>query len=143
MYEPAFRAKEAKHGPDHPETLKARNAFAQCLGRFIGLYDQAAVHWDAVISARRKALGADHADTLAIRLDRAEFNIVRKAYDIAEPPLREILGTCLTKLGPNHAYVLRAESDLVGLYLERGELETAEILLHRALRSKEEDRPDR
>ncbi|UZK57666.1 tetratricopeptide repeat protein [Streptomyces drozdowiczii] len=85
-------------GPEHPETLAARQQMAYALGR-LGRHTEAHALHAAVLAAREHALGPDHPDTLRCRhnlafslsrLGRLE-DAYRMAHDVAAARAR-VLG---------------------------------------------------
>ena len=118
--EETLALRRAKLGPDHPDTLTSMKHLAQGY-QDGGAFDRAEPLRDELVVARRKAGGEGHPDTLAARLDRADLDLVRKRYDVAEPAYRAILAECLARLGPDHAVTVWAVNSLATLYERRGD----------------------
>ncbi len=76
----ALRLREARFGPDHPASLRARhNLAALLLAR--GRLDEASALADRAAEARGRVLGADHVDTLRSRLLRSWIGWVGQPGD--------------------------------------------------------------
>jgi eukaryotic-like serine/threonine-protein kinase len=83
-YQHELAAKQA----NHPDTLAARQALAIVL-RDRQRLTASALHLQAVLDARQRVMGADHADTQATRLELGVTRLQQKKYAEAEPLLLE------------------------------------------------------
>jgi hypothetical protein len=79
----SYRQTLAAKGADHADTLAARLIFAAKL-REQGHVGPAALHFQAVLDARRRTLGAVHSDTLACQIELAVMRVKQMKYPEAE-----------------------------------------------------------
>ncbi|MCF2530869.1 SAV_2336 N-terminal domain-related protein [Yinghuangia soli] len=115
-------------GPDHVETLVARNALAWAhdmtgdVRRAIPLYEE-------TLAGRESLLGEDHPDTLVTRGHLA--GAYESSGDLvrAIPLLKRMIADRTRVLGEDHQDTLTSRSNLAGAYLLAGDLEQA-ITLH-------------
>ncbi|NKI34179.1 serine/threonine protein kinase [Wenzhouxiangella sp. XN79A] len=76
----ALRLREARFGPDHPASLRARHNLAALLLER-GQLDEASALADRAAEARGRVLGGDHVDTLRSRLLRSWIGWVGRPDD--------------------------------------------------------------
>ena len=132
-------------GPDHPDTLAARNSLAHAY-RSAGRLGQAIPLFERSLDDREHILGSDHPDTLTSRNNLANAyrsaGRLGQAIDLHERSLddRERV------LGPDHPHTLTSRNDLAHAYQSAGRLKEAVPLFERnlaeALRILGSDHPD-
>ena len=119
-------------GPDHPDTLNARNSLAaayQALGRVgeaIPLFEQTLI-------GRERLLGPDHPDTLTSRNNLA--NAYQDAGRVGEAiPLHEqTLAACERLLGADDPGTLTSQGNLAAAYQDAGRTAEAILLFEQTL----------
>jgi tetratricopeptide (TPR) repeat protein len=119
-------------GPDHPDTLNARNSLAaayQAMGRVaeaIPLFEQTLI-------VRERLLGPDHPDTLTSRNNLA--NAYQDAGRVAEAiPLHEqTLAACERLLGADDPSTLTSQGNLAAAYRDAGRVAEAILLFEQTL----------
>jgi eukaryotic-like serine/threonine-protein kinase len=111
LYGAALRTREAKLGPDHPETLDTRSNLAEAY-RFDGRTAEAIALEEETLKLRAAKLGPDHPDTLQSRINLAESHESLSRWADAEPLRREVVAR-RRKTGPPGSPILA--SDLSGL----------------------------
>ena len=92
----------------------------------LGLLADAGPHLRAALDIRQRALGDEHPDTLAARVDWSTWLLAQSATADAEPFLSEALATARRVLGPDHATTLNLETNWGYLLHEKGALAEAE-----------------
>ncbi|MER5917035.1 tetratricopeptide repeat protein [Streptomyces sp. NPDC001982] len=115
-------------GPDHPQTLTARNNLASTYamkgdtGRAIVLHQQ-------TLAGRERVLGPDHPDTLGSRNNLAQ-NLMEAGYvDQAIQLHEQNLVDCERALGPRHPHSLVVRANLAGAHQAAGQSDRA-LALH-------------
>jgi tetratricopeptide (TPR) repeat protein len=112
-------------GPDHPETLKARNAFVNALV-WEGKNAEAEAECREIIKLEEKVLGPEHPDTLKT-LNRLATTLDYQArYPEAEPEYRRVLELREKLLGPEDADTLGSRSNLAVVLMMEGKYRNAE-----------------
>ena len=140
LHEATLKLREAKLGPDHPDTLASRNNLAIAYHGRRPAAEAIALH-EATLKLREAKLGPDHPDTLTSRNNlaiayRAAGRLSEAiALHEATLKLRE------AKLGPDHPDTLNSRNNLADAYYDAGRTAEA-IALHEAtLRLGGEARP--
>ncbi|MGW2183120.1 tetratricopeptide repeat protein [Streptomyces sp. NPDC001732] len=98
-------------GPDHPDTLSARNEFAHWRGK-AGDPASAVSALAELLADCERILGPDHSKTLDARSDLAHWRGVAGDAAGAAAALAELLEDMLRVLGPDHPETLRTRHDL-------------------------------
>ena len=115
LFAQAVRVREAELGPDHPDTVNARDGLARVLvaqTKHAGAADLFA----ATLPARETALGPGHADVLASRRGLADALHGLGRKEEAARLLAENLHWYESTLGPDHKRTLAARDDLATRY---------------------------
>ncbi|MEV7177023.1 tetratricopeptide repeat protein [Kitasatospora sp. NPDC093679] len=133
------------HGPDHPNTLTARNNLAVSYAD-AGRVQEGLDLCERVLVDRERLLGPDHPDTLSARNNLAgsyaDAGRVQEALDLRE----RVLADRERLLGPDHPHTLAARSNLAVSYSDAGRVQEALDLCERVLADRERllgpDHPD-
>jgi tetratricopeptide (TPR) repeat protein len=143
--EPLVADFEQVLGPDHPDTLTARNSLAaayQAAGRVaeaIPLYEQ-------TLAACQRLLGADHPRTLNARSNLAVAYAAAGRPGEAIPLLKRTVAGREQVLGPDHRDTVKSRSNLASAYRDAGRVAEAIPLLERTVASQQRvlgaDHPD-
>ena len=111
-------------GPDHPDTLHARNNLAVAY-RSVDRFGEAIELFEQVLAKREKLLGADHPDTLGVRnnLALAYLSVGRfgEAIELSE----QVLAKRKRLLGADHPDTLGVRNNLAVAYRSVGRLDEA------------------
>ncbi|WP_159061525.1 FxSxx-COOH system tetratricopeptide repeat protein [Streptomyces europaeiscabiei] len=122
---------EAEHGPEHIETVRARNNLAlQCLDAT--LYDEAHEAAGRTLADAERALGPDSESTVEVRDTFATCLTRMERYEEAVALFRRVVEERTALHGPEHPVVLRARGRLVwGLdeSMRHGEAYAAQVQL--------------
>ena len=117
--EPLIVDLERLLGPDHPDTLNARNSLAAAY-QAEGRTAEAIPLVEQTLAGRERLLGLDHPDTLSTR------NTLAIAYHAAGrtaeaiPLVEQILAARERLLGPDHLSTLAARNNLASAYRATG-----------------------
>ncbi|MFF4227757.1 tetratricopeptide repeat protein [Streptomyces sp. NPDC001820] len=141
----ALRRSNDIHGPDHPDTLRARHNLAVSY-RSAGRVRVALDLGERVLADRERILGPDHPDTLEARHNLAfsysDAGRVQEALDLGE----RVLADRERILGPDHPDTLAARNNLAVSYSDVGRVQEALDLGERVLADRERilgpDHPD-
>ncbi|MFF4888134.1 tetratricopeptide repeat protein, partial [Streptomyces nigra] len=133
------------HGPDHPDTLSARNNLAISYSS-AGRIQEALDLGERVLADRQRLLGDDHPDILSARNNLANFyrdaGRVQEALDLGE----RVLADRQRLLGDDHPGTLDARNNLAVSYSSAGRIQEALDLGERVLTDYErllgDDHPD-
>jgi tetratricopeptide (TPR) repeat protein len=123
-------------GPDHPDTVTARNSLAaayQAAGRTaeaIPLYEQN-------LGACERLLGADHPRSLNSRSSLAVAYAGAGRLDEAIPLLEQTVASRERVLGPDHPDTVDSQNDLAAAYRDAGRVAKAVPLLERTVAGRE------
>lgn len=134
--EPLTAELERLLGPDHPDTLNARNRLAGAY-RAAGRVAEAVPLFEQTLAARERLLGPDHPDTLTAQDELAA------AYEdtgqVGEAILlyRMTLAAREWLLGADHPDTTRARVDLARAYREAGRMADAVPLVEQILAARE------
>ena len=115
-------------GPDHPDTLTARNNLAVAY-QDAGRLDEAASLHEQALAARGRIQGADHPDTLQSRDNLALAYRAVGRLDEAISLHEQALAARERVLGPDHRNTLNSRNNLALAYRAAGRLDEA-IALH-------------
>jgi len=119
VFERALAIDERLHGPEHPDTLRARGNLAGSY-RDAGRTRDAIALQEAVLADTERILGADHPDTLRARGNLAgsysDAGRTRDAIALQEA----VLADTERILGPDHPDTLRARGNLAFSYWSAG-----------------------
>lgn len=111
-------------GPDHPETLRARNSLAYGyveagdLNRAIPLYERTAAD-------RERVLGTDHRDTLSSQNNLVYAYHMDGRWAEVIPLYEQCVADCVRVLGPGDRETLTAQTNLAAAYEDVGRLAEA------------------
>jgi len=111
-------------GPEHPDTLAARDQHATVL-RDLDRLGEALRECEDVLLARIRALGEDHPDTLTSRSHLATIYHQLGELPQAETEHQRVLSARTRILGPNHQETLISRSNLAKVHQDLGELDRA------------------
>ncbi len=119
-------------GPDHPDTLNARNSLAAAY-QAAGRVAEAIPLFEQTLTGRERLLGADHPDTLTSRNNLA--NAYQDAGRVAEAiPLHEqTLAACERLLGADDPSTLTSQGNLAAAYRDGGRVAEAILLFEETL----------
>ncbi len=117
-----LRAAAGQH--DHPRTLRTRNALATAESD-LGMYDSALAHFQEVVAASRRVLGADHLETLNALNNLAVLYQRIGRLDEAVELLEQHHAARLRVQGPDHHDTLRAAVNVGIAYWRVGRAEDA------------------
>ena len=136
MGERLIADQEQALGPDHPDTLTARNNLAVAY-RAAGRLDEAIGLHEQTLATRERVLGPDHPDILYSRNNLAAA--YRDAGRLAEAiSLHEqTLAARERVLGPDHPDILYSRNNLAAAYRAAGRLDEAIPLYERTLADRE------
>jgi tetratricopeptide (TPR) repeat protein len=120
-----LKERERAFGPEHPDTLSARNLLATTLSHQ-GKYAEAEAEDRAVLELREKVFGPEQPETLATRNDLANaLNREGKSAE-AETEYRTVLKLREKVLGPEHPDTLSTRHSLGSVLFEQGKYAEAE-----------------
>jgi tetratricopeptide (TPR) repeat protein len=139
------RLSDSIHGPDHPDTLRARHNLVISYGD-AGRVQEALDLAEHVLADRERILGSDHPDTLDARHNLAvsyrDAGRVQEALDLAE----RLVADRERILGPDDLDTLKARHNLASSYRDAGRVRDALGLRERVLADRERtlgpDHPD-
>jgi tetratricopeptide (TPR) repeat protein len=132
-------------GPDHPDTLNARNSLAAAY-QAVGRVAEAIPLFEQTLIGRERQLGPDHPDTLTSRNNLA--NAYQDAGRVTEAiPLHEqTLAACERLLGPDDPSTLTSQGNLAAAYQDAGRTDEAIVLFEQTLAARSRvlgpDHPD-
>jgi serine/threonine protein kinase len=145
QHERALRLREAQLGPDHPDTLQARNNLATTYLE-VGRNTEGIRLIEQTLQQREAKLGADHPDTLISRGSLAAGYVAVGRLDEAIRLYEQTLQQCEANLGPDHPATLNARNDLATAYGHAGRIPESLRLHEQALQQCEAkfgpDHPD-
>ncbi len=136
---------ELHHGPDHPNTLTARNNLAGSYSG-AGRNDEAITIQEQVLADRERILGVDHPDTLRARNNLAGSYSGAGRNDEAITIQEQVLADRERILGVDHPDTLTARNNLAGSYSRVGRSDEAITIREQVLADYERilgvDHPD-
>jgi tetratricopeptide (TPR) repeat protein len=133
LLEKARATRQARLGPDHPDTLQSMSNLAMAY-QTAGKRDQALSLFDETLRLRKARLGPDHPDTLQSMNDVAVVYQDAGKQDLALPLLKETLKLMKARLGPDHPDTLNCMNSLAWAYQLTGKLDLALPLFEETLR---------
>ena len=132
-------------GPDHPDTLIARDNLAGAY-EDVGRFDEAIELSERVLAEQERVLGPDHPKTLTVRNNLAGAYHSAGRFDEAIELLERVLVGSERVLGPDHPDTLMTRNNLAVAYRSVGRFDEAIELLGRVLAEQERvldpDHPD-
>ena len=132
-------------GPDHPDTLIARDDLAGAY-EDVGRFDEAIELSERVLADQERVLGPDHPKTLTVRNNLASAYHSAGRFDEAIELLERVLVGCERVLGPDHPDTLMTRNNLAVAYRSVGRFDEAIELHERVLAEQERvlspDHPD-
>jgi non-specific serine/threonine protein kinase/serine/threonine-protein kinase len=131
-----LKAREARLGPDHPDTLISRNNLAVAY-LADGRHAEAAALHAAVLKAREARLGADHPDTLRSRHGLAAAYQYAGRYTDAAALHEAVLKAREARLGADHPDTLTSRDGLAAARLAAGHHAEALRLFEAVLKARE------
>lgn len=130
-------------GPDHPDTLMARNELGMCLcAQKLNLAD-AECHVHSALEIRKRVLGEEHAYTLWSVNDLSKIYCERRKFVEAAHMLEEIVPIVKRTLGEEHAGMIMTKSNLSRAYIYCDKWEEAGQLIRQLLEVVPSHHPDR
>jgi catechol 2,3-dioxygenase-like lactoylglutathione lyase family enzyme/tetratricopeptide (TPR) repeat protein len=111
-------------GPEHPDTLTARDQYATVL-RDMDRLGEAVSECEAVLAARIRTLGHDHPDTLTSRSHLATIHHQLGELIQAEAEHEQVLQARTRVFGAIHQETLISRSNLAKVHQDLGEVERA------------------
>jgi tetratricopeptide (TPR) repeat protein len=119
-------------GPDHPDTLNARNSLAAAY-HAAGLVAKAIPLFEQTLAGRAEVLGPDHPDTLNSQNNLAVTYSVAGRIDAAIPFFELTLAARERLLGADHPSTVNSRRNLINAYRDAGRDADAIPLLEQAL----------
>jgi serine/threonine protein kinase len=129
----AHDTRQAKLGPDHPDTLTSMNNLAEGY-RDAGQLAKALPLLEETLKLKKAKLGPDHPDTLTSMNNLAGGYYAAGQLAKALPLLEETLKLMKAKLGPDHPDTLTSMNNLAAGYYAAGQLAKALPLLEETLK---------
>ena len=123
-------------GPDHPDTLAARNNLAAAY-RVAGRTSEAITLYEQNLAARERILGPDHPATLLSRNNLAEAQQVAGRTGEAIPLHERVLAARERIQGPDHPDTLTSRHNLAAAYRVAGRTAEAITLNEQVLAARE------
>ena len=132
-------------GPDHPDTLIARDNLAGAY-EDVGRFDEAIELSERVLAEQERVLGPDHPKTLTVRNNLAGAYHSAGRFDEAIELLERVLVGSERVLDPDHPDTLGTRNNLAFAYQAAGRFDEAIELFERVLADQERvlgpDHPD-
>ena len=111
-------------GPDHPDTLIARDDLAGAY-EDVGRFDEAIELSERVLADQERVLGPDHPKTLTVRNNLASAYRSVGRFDEAIELFERVLVGCERVLGPDHPDTLTVRNNLAFAYHSAGRFDEA------------------
>ena len=134
--EPLTADLERLLGPDHPDTLNARNSLAAAY-QAAGLVAEAITLFEQTLVSRERLLGPDHRDTITSQTNLAAAYADAGRFAEAILLHRMILAGRERLLGPDHQDIIRSRSNLAAALREAGRVADAVPLVEQILAARE------
>jgi tetratricopeptide (TPR) repeat protein len=134
--EPLVADFERVLGPDHPDTLTARNSLAAAY-QAAGRAAEAIPLYEKILTACERLLGGDHPRTLNSRSSLAAVYAQAGRLDEAIPLLERTVTGRERVLGPDHPDTVNSWHNLASAYRDTGRVAEAIPLLERTVASRE------
>ena len=145
LYEQVLADRMRVLGPDHPNTLEARNNLAGAYDD-IGRFSEAIELYERVLADQERVLGPDHPDTLTTRNNLAVAYHSAGRFGEAIELCERVLFERERVLGSDHPDTLITRNNLAGAYKDVGRFGEAIELYKRVLADQERilapDHPD-
>ena len=145
LYEQVLADRMRVLGPDHPNTLEARNNLAGAYDD-IGRFSEAIELYERVLADQERVLGPDHPDTLTTRNNLAVAYHSAGRFGEAIELCERVLFERERVLGSDHPDTLITRNNLAGAYEDVGRFSEAIELHERVLADQERvlgpDHPD-
>ena len=119
-------------GPDHFDTLTARNNLAGAY-EDVGRFGEAIELYEQVLADQERVLGPDHPDTLTTRNNLAFAYHSAGRFDEAIELFEQVLAEQERVLGPDHPDTLATRNNLAGAYYSAGRFDDAIELYEQVL----------
>jgi tetratricopeptide (TPR) repeat protein len=129
-------------GPDHPDTLMARNEVGMNLCAQKLRLDEAERLVHDVLQSRKRILGEEHAYTLWSANDLSKIYCELHRFDEAARILEEIVPVVKRTLGDSHVGMIMTKSNLSRAYILRGKWDAAGELIRQLREIVPPDHPD-
>ena len=133
LLEKARATREAKLGPEHPDTLTSMNNLAVA-SQDAGKLDLALPLFEETLKLRKAKLGPGHSNTLSSMNNLALAYQDAGKLDLAVRLFEETLKLRKAKLGPGHPNTLTSMNNLALAYQAAGKLDLALPLFEEALK---------
>jgi tetratricopeptide (TPR) repeat protein len=134
--EPLMADLERLLGPDHPDSLNARNSLAAAY-QAAGRAPEAIPLFEQILVARVRLLGPDHPDTLTAQNNLAAAYQAARRADEAILMFRMTLAAREQLLGADHPDTLRSQNSLAAAYKAAGHAAEAIPLVEKILAARE------
>ncbi|SUE28942.1 Uncharacterized protein containing caspase domain [Nocardia farcinica] len=115
LYEQTLVERERVLGPDHPDTLAARNNLADAY-HSVGRVPETIPLYERILVDSERILGLDHPDTVAACANLATAYRLGRRLDKAIPLYERTLTEAERILGPDHPDTLAARGNLAAAY---------------------------
>ncbi len=132
LFKRALAIREARLGPDHPDTATSLNNLANVLHGQGDLQGARILHQRA-LAIREARLGPDHPDTATSLNNLALVLHAQGDLQGAHPLYQRALAIREARLGPDHPTTAYSLSNLASVLHDQGDLQGARILHQRAL----------
>ena len=126
LYREIIRLDEKVYGPEHPDTLVARQDLATTL-QAEHKYPEAEAEYRDVIGIEQRLIGPEHPDTLTCRNNLAEVLDDEGEFAEAETECRQIIGLEEKALGPENQVTLNSRGNLAVALIGLGKFADAEV----------------
>jgi serine/threonine protein kinase/tetratricopeptide (TPR) repeat protein len=133
VFDKALKTRQAKLGPDDPDTLMSMNNLGLAYADS-GKLDKALPLYEETLRLMKAKLGPDHPDSLTGMHNLAGGYLATGKLDKALPLYEESLKLREAKLGLDHPLTLTTMSALANGYLAAGQLDKALPLLEETLK---------
>jgi serine/threonine protein kinase/tetratricopeptide (TPR) repeat protein len=134
--EQAAKLREARLGPDHPDTIESMRQLAGAYS-WLGRHAEAIALRERVLENRRKQFGPDHPETFQGVSDLANAYHFAGQWDKSVPLLEQLHENERTILGPNDDLTLFTMHQLALYYLDVNRFDESIALHEQALNGRE------
>ena len=132
LFEKTLKQRQAKLGPDHPDTLASRNNLGDAYVTARRTVEAIAMH-EETLKLMTSKLGPDHPNTLTSRNNLAAAYWRARRLDRSVPLFEETLKLMESKLGPDHPDTLMTQANLGVNYRDAGRAAFGAQLMEEAL----------
>jgi tetratricopeptide (TPR) repeat protein len=140
LYDQTLRLRQARLGPDHPDTLGSMSNLASAY-ESSGKWDLALPLYEQTLNQQKIRLGIEHPNTLLTVRNLAQAYRQRKQFDKSIPLLKEWLKLVEKKLGRDHLQTLLIVMGLGVNYTDAGRVPEALPLLEEVYRARKAHPP--